>query len=337
MPDVRVACAHNDLLLELTAFSREPNPFRERWLPPLRRGSVVLQVCPIYVYAEDLPELALRRALEQVEAFLRAVRDNPGEVVHVRTSSDVDDAETSGRVGLLLALEGADPLGHQPVLADVFWELGVRMVGLTWMRRNAFADGNVEPAHGGLSELGQQLVGRLLALGAVIDLAHASDRTFADVLDLVEHAGGGPVLVSHAGCRALADSPRNVPDEALRRLAGAGGILGVMCHPFALGPEADLDTVCDHVEHALSVAGPSAVGLGGDFTAQLAGSGAVRPPTDVVLPPGMGIGDAVEGLAGPQDYPALAGALAGRGHDDALVEAVMGGNLLRFLRQALPT
>jgi membrane dipeptidase len=332
---VRVGCAHNDFLLELAGTSSSQNPFRARWLPQLRAGTVALQVCPIYVYAEDLPELALRRALEQVEAFLRAVRENGDEVVHVRSRADLDEALHSGRIGLLLALEGADPFGHRPSLADVFWELGVRMLGLTWMRRNAFADGNVEPSHGGLSSLGEDLVHRLLGLGAIIDLAHASDRTFADVLDRVEK-GGGRVIVSHAGCRALVGSPRNVPDDALRRLAAAGGLFGVMCHPFALGAGADLDTVCVHVEHAGATVGFEHVALGGDFTFQLMRSGVVRAPTDVVLPTGMGLDAAVDGLSGPQEYPALAAALASRGHDDAVVRGVMGENLLRFASEALP-
>jgi membrane dipeptidase len=332
---VRVACAHNDLLLELAGASSSGNPFAERWLPQLRAGRVALQVCPIYVYAEDLPELALRRALEQVEAFLRAVRENTDEVVHVRSQTDLGEALGSGRIGLVLALEGADPLGCRPSLADVFWELGVRVVGLTWMRRNAFADGNVEPAHGGLSALGVDLVDRLLGLGAIVDLAHASDRTFADVLDRVERSGGR-VIVSHAGCRALAGSPRNVPDDALGRLAAAGGLFGVMCHPFALGAGADLGTVCAHIEHAGATMGLERVALGGDFTFQLMRSGLVRVPTDVVLPAGMGLDAAVDGLSGPEDYPALAAMLASRGHDSALVRGVMGENLLHFAREALP-
>jgi membrane dipeptidase len=333
---VITACAHNDLLLELVGFRHEPEPFRARWLPQLEQGGVVLQVCPIYVDAVDLPELGLRRALEQVAAFRRAVRETSDRVVHVASRADLERVARGERIGLVLALEGAEPLGNDVELADVFWALGVRMVGLTWMRRNAFADGNAEPAHGGLSRLGGALVERLLDLGMILDLAHASDRTFADALERVEARGGGSVLVSHSACRALVDSPRNVSDEQLGRLGAADGLLGVMCHPFALGAGATLATVCEHVEHARAVAGPGGVGLGGDFTLQLARSGAVPAPRDVELPPGMGLEDPVAGLGGPEDYPQLAAELARRDHDEAQVAAVMGGNLLAFLGRALP-
>lgn len=328
------ACAHNDLLLELVAFAHEEEPFARRWLPQLERGRVGLQVCAVYVDAVDLPELALRRALQQVNAFLRAVRENGDRVVHVRTRDDVEAVACGERLGLVLALEGAEPLGNDPTMIDVFWELGVRMVGLAWMRRNAYADGNLEAPEGGLSRIGCQLVDRLAALGCPLDLAHANDGTVRDVLARLPDEA--PVLVSHADCRALAPGQRNVPDDVLRELGARGGLLGVMCHPFSLGAGAGLDDVCRHVEHAGEVAGWRAVGLGGDFTRQLARTGAVAAPRDVVLPPGQGLDDAVEGLAGPEDYPALAAALARRGLEPTRVEAVMGGNLLAFLRRALP-
>jgi len=328
----RVACAHNDLLLELAAFHREDDPFRARWLPVLERGGVGLQVCAVWVDASDLPERGLRCALEQVRAFHRAVGANPDRAVHVRSRADLDLVEPGERLGLLLALEGAEPLGSDPAMVEVFRELGVRMVGLTWMRRNAFADGNAEPEGGGLSRLGAKLVARLVSLGIAVDLAHASDRTFRDVLELT---GPAPLLVSHAGCRALVPSPRNVPDELLAEIAAREGFFGVMCHPYALGAGSTIEDVCLHLEHAAAVVGASRVGLGGDFTRQIGRSGAVGPPRDIELPPGTGLDDAVEGLAGPEDYPALAAALAGRGHDEAAVAGFMGANLRRFLRSAL--
>src|SRR5207249_3634216 len=121
-------------------------------------------------------ERALAEALAQTTAFRRAVRQAGERVAWVRTHEDLD--ALGDRVGLMLSLEGCEPLGSDPELFDVFWELGVRMVSLTWNRRNAFADGAGEPAHGGLSARGRELVARLVELGAIVDLAHASERTF---------------------------------------------------------------------------------------------------------------------------------------------------------------
>jgi membrane dipeptidase len=277
---------------------------------------------------EDIPENALRRAIEQVAAFNRAVRECD-EVAAVRTRADLDRLED--RVGLVLALEGCEALGSDPEAIEVFWELGVRMVGLTWNRRNAFADGLTEPQGGGLSRLGEQLVDRLVSLGAAIDLAHASPRTFDDVL---ERAPGAPVLVSHAMCRSVHDVERNLSDAQLRALAGRGGVVGMMLLPIVVGDPPTIDRVLDHIDHATDVMGAEHVCLGGDFIRQMhRATGPGRP--DPLLPPGE-LDRAVEGLAGPEDYPALVEALRSRGWAGDRLDGLLRGNLLRVLRRALP-
>jgi membrane dipeptidase len=337
--DVWIADAHVDLLLEL-AWRRgrdEENPFREHWLPQLRAGDVRLQICPIYVEGDLVPDGALRSALTLAGAFHEALCENRDDVFQVASRVDLDEVEAGGRIGLMLAIEGTESLGSSPELIDAFWALGVRMVGLTWSRRNAFADGSGEPSPGGLSTIGRELVDRLLALGCAIDLAHASEQTFADVL---ERAGdSAAILVSHTCCRALRDTPRNTSDDQLRAIAGRDGLVGIMALATAVDPaQHDLERYLDHVEHAISVAGAGHVCVGGDFMAQLTRSGAVTitPRELATLPPGLDPGT-ITGLAGPQDYPALAEALAARGHDDETIAGLLHGNLLRFLRRALPS
>jgi membrane dipeptidase len=332
--------AHVDLLLEVAWRRRrgEANPFREHWLPQLEAGGVRLQVCPIYVEGDLVPDGALRSALTLAGAFHEVLRDDADRVFQVSSAADLDEVEDGGRTGLMLALEGTESLGSSPELVEAFWALGVRMVGLTWQRRNAFADGTGEPNPGGLSVLGRELVDRLLALGCAIDLAHASERTFADVL---ERAGdGAALLVSHTCCRAIRDIARNTSDEQMHSIAERDGLVGIMALAPALDPaQHDLDRYLDHVEHAISVAGVEHVCVGGDFMAQLTRSGSVTiAPREVraLASSGLDSGAAVTGLAGPEDYPALAEGLARRGHDEATIAAVLHGNLLRFLRRSLP-
>ena len=247
---------HTDLLFELAFRADEERPFATHWLPKLRAGGVGVQVCPIYVEIEDLPELGLRRALAQAHAFHRAVRESAGDVAVVRSAADLDALD--GRIGLLLALEGVEPLGYDPWLADIFWELGVRMVSLTWNRRNPFADGLGEVGDGGLSGLGCELVQRLAGLGAILDLSHASERTFADVLETAPEA---TVVVSHANCRAVVDTPRNLSDEQIRALAARDGVVGVLAHPFVLA-EPTIERLVDHVDHVATLVGVEHVGVG---------------------------------------------------------------------------
>ncbi len=337
--DFWIADAHVDLLLEL-AWRRErdeANPFATHWLPQLRKGGVRLQVCPIYVAGNLVPDGALRAALALAAAFHAALGENADSVFQVATGGDLAPVEQGGRIGLVLAVEGAEALGSSPELIDAFWALGVRMVGLTWSRRNAFADGSGEPSAGGLSRLGEELVDRLVELGCAIDLAHASERTFEDVLARVGDAAA--LLVSHTCCSAVRDSPRNTSDDQLRAVAERDGIVGIMALASAVDPaRPDLERYLDHVDHAISVAGAEHVCVGADFMAQLTQAGAVTITARELkqVTSGLEPGTPVTGLAGPSDYPALAHGHRRRGHDAAAIAAVLHGNLLRFLARALP-
>ncbi len=326
--------AHNDLLTELAFRRREANQFKRYWRDQLQSGGVGLQVCAVYPSADRIPEGALPDALQQVAACHRAVREADGQVVLVRTRHDLNGLDPQHRLGLLLSLEGAEPLGRSVELAQVFWELGIRIVGLTWNNRNAFADGAGEPDGAGLSRLGRQLVDQLVALGVIIDLAHASPGTFADVLD---RAGDAPVIVSHAACRAVLDTPRNLGDDQLRALAEAGGILGLMAHPLVVDPtKPTIDRFLDHLDHAVKIMGITHVGLGADFIRQVALSGATSDSGEVLLPPGMNLADSITSFEGPADYPKLVAALEKRGYAGDDLQAILSGNFLRLFSRSLP-
>lgn len=331
-----IADAHLDLLLELAHREHragEQNVFARTWLPLLEAGRVALQVCPIFVELERQPEGTLREALGQATAFASAVRENRGRVVQVRTASDLDPVERGDRIGLMLALEGVEPFGYDLWPADAFWELGLRMASLTWNRRNPFADGTADV--GGLSRRGRTLVDRLCKLGVILDLAHASPAVFDDVLAC---SGVSPVLVSHAGCRAVNDHPRNVTDEQLKALAARQGLIGLMLHPLAIDHERrTIPRVIDHLEHAAATIGVDHICLGGDFVARISRELPPTPePADGLMPPGLESGSSIEGLAGPEDYPTLERALADRGWSSRDIDAVTHRNLLGFLRASLP-
>ena len=331
-----IADAHLDLLLELgyreLRFG-ETGAFARTWLPLLEAGGVGLQVCPVFVELERQPEGTLREALGQATCLLRAVRESPERVVQVRTASDLDAVERGERIGLMLSLEGVEQFGYETWPAETFWELGMRMAGLTWNRRNPFADGAAED--GGLSRLGRALVDELVRLGVILDLAHASPTTFDEI---IARAAGAPVICTHAACRSVNDHPRNLTDDQLRALAAAGGLFGLMLHPLAIGHEQrTLARVVDHLEHAVEVIGIDRVCLGGDFTTRLSEVMPPMPePADGLMPAGLEPGAGIEGLKGPEDYPALLAALADRGWSDPDIAAVSSGNLLGFLRRSLP-
>jgi membrane dipeptidase len=332
-----IADAHVDLLLELAHRELrfgERGSFARTWLPLLEAGGVGLQVCPVFVELERQPEGTLREALGQATCLARAVRENPERVVQVRSADDLDAVERGERIGLMLSLEGVEQFGYELWPAETFWELGMRMAGLTWNRRNPYSDGAAED--GGLSRLGRALVDRFVELGVILDLAHTSPAAFAEIL---ARSGDAPVICSHAACRAVNDHPRNLSDDQLGALADTDGLFGLMLHPLAIGHEQPtLDRVVDHLEHAVDVLGVDRVCLGGDFTTRLMQVLPPLPePADGLMPEGLEPGAGIEGLKGPEDYPALTAAMSARGWSQADVAAVGSGNLLAFLRRALPS
>jgi membrane dipeptidase len=320
-----IADAHNDLLLELVLRRDETNPFAAHWLPKLQAGGVHLQVCALFTGHEAG---APQRADDVLAAFRRVLEENADDVYQVRS---LEDLGANGRIGLVLSMEGVEALGD-PDEFERFWEAGVRMVGLTHNVPNAFAGGINAPDQG-LTDLGRSLVDDLAGRGAIIDLAHASERTFFEIL---ERAPGATVIVSHACCRALHDIPRNVSDDQLRALAERDGFLGVMALALTVGPEPTIERLIDHLDHAAEVVGEQRVGLGTDVIDQYTEAEAahgVEPHAATIKAREAGGGRlGLRDLTGPEHFPPLVAALERRGYG----EPVLAGNLTRILERGLP-
>ncbi len=330
---IPVVDAHNDLLLELVLRTDEENPFGAAWLPQLRAAPVTVQICP--VYAADAGEAARAVVDAQIAAFDRAVGENAGDVVQIRSAGDLEGLED--RLGLMLSMEGVEALHGDPGAFDELWEAGVRMASLTWNYLNPFA-GGIETPEQGLTAAGRELVGGFAERGVILDLAHASEPTYFAAL---EAAPGAQVVVSHAGCRAVHDHPRNVSDDQLRALAERGGVLGIMALTLTVGQNgASLERYLDHVDHAVELMGIEHAALGSDFIdqvvqAELAAGRPLNAATQEALEVGGGR-LAMQELVGPGDYPALLETLRRRGYDGGQLEAIAHGNLLRVLRAGLP-
>ncbi len=165
-----VADCHNDLLLAVQ-FQRDlghADPFGDFWLPQLRAGGVVLQVLPIYTEDHFVGEGALRRALRTIETARQMVEQHSDDVALVTTADQLQGTIADGRIALLVAFEGMEPIGADVDLIDTFWHLGVRMASLTWNRRTPFADGQGERETGaGLTTQGVAAIERMEALGMI--------------------------------------------------------------------------------------------------------------------------------------------------------------------------
>ena len=333
--------AHTDVLLELVARDGtepsfelvlrrgEAGVFQRYWLPRLATGGVGVQICPLYGEGARRSD-ARERTLAQEAEFRRVVEANAERVCQVHTSADLNDP----RLRLVLSMEGVEPLEGDAGAFEDWYERGVRTASLTWNHANEFA-GGIETPTQGLTDRGRALVRRFGDLGVVLDLAHASEQTWHDVLE-----EGAPFSVTHAGCRAVCDHPRNLADWQLEGLAERGGVLGMMALSFVVDPDAPtLPRWLDHFDHAVGVMGIEHVGLGADFVDQ------VGPTED-----GLSLDEVpqsemsrlakkqftLDGFTGPENFPSLVTALRARGYDGQRLEAIKSGNWLRVLQEALP-
>lgn len=263
--------AHTDMLLDVLALRRRGKSavLEERFLPQLRAAGVNAAVCSLFILDEYVPEQALRNALDQIAALGEDLAESPSFRL-CRSAGECYAAAADGKVALFLSLEGAEPIGRDILLLDIFYSLGVRLLGLAWSRRNYACDGvSFEAAppyarEGGLTDFGRDLVRRARRMGVVIDVSHLNDAGFHEVSQMSDC----PFIASHSDCRALTPSPRNLTDEQLRALASAGGVTGMNAYgPFCETAEhgRTAETLLTHLDHVVRNFGYEHAGIGFDL------------------------------------------------------------------------
>jgi membrane dipeptidase len=256
----------------------------------------------------------------------------------------------SGRVASLIGAEGGHSIAGSLGVLRAFYLLGVRYLTLTHNLSLPWADSATdEPAAGGLSAFGREVVGEMQRLGMLVDMSHVAPTTMSDVLDTAE----APVIFSHSAALAICDHPRNAPDDILARLPSNGGLCMITfvpafvaqrCRDWELELAAEMDhegfdyrdlaerqrfkqtwvaahprpkaTIADvvaHLEHSREVAGVDHVGLGGDYD---------------------GVDEQPVGLEDVSCYPALIDALLAGGWSEADCGKLANGNILRVMRDA---
>jgi membrane dipeptidase len=186
---------------------------------------------------------------------------HPDQLAKVLTGRDLAAAKAAGRMGIIYGFQDTSPLDGQLDRLRVFHGLGVRIVQPCYNRRNLMGDGCLEPANGGLSTLGHQLIEELNKLRILVDLSHAGARTQSEGIA----ASKVPMAITHTGCRALVDVPRNTHDSELKAVADRGGVVGIYFMPFLRASgQPHAEDLLRHLEHAVNVCGEDHVGLGTD-------------------------------------------------------------------------
>ncbi|MBI5489960.1 MAG: membrane dipeptidase [Deltaproteobacteria bacterium] len=303
---------HTDVVMQVAEHGRDFMADDGEWtLERARRGGLDAQVFPLWISPRETDqEAALKRA---ERAFRSMIEGSGGALAVVRTAAEIRERAAAGEMSALLGLEGTLALGEDPASVDPLIAMGLRYLGLTWNASNAFAEAAADEREPhGLTEAGKRLVERANDAGVLIDLSHASARTFWDAY----RWSRSPLLVSHAGLRALRDIPRNIDDLQLLAVARSGGVVGIVWHSgflMELGEGetvAPLSALLDAYDHAKALGAAGALGLGSDL------DGGIHPPAE---------------LATIDLLPALPVGLRERGWTDEEIAGVLGENFLRLL------
>lgn len=327
-------------------------------LPRIAEGGLDAVFLSIYLGRTEGEGRAIRGALERIDAVHETVRRHRGRVAFADTASELRRIGSDGRLAVLMGLEGGHLIENSLAALRIYHRLGVRYVTLTHSFHTEWADSSgtneaPEPRHGGLTAFGREVVREMNRLGMMVDVSHVSDATVRDVLETTR----APVLASHSSCRAIADHPRNLPDDLLRAIAANGGVVQINFYsgyidPALVGPtRAHRESLRPHVEMLRERFAADPVARARAVRELLREHPYPQTTLDVLLdhfdhairvagPDHVGIGSDWDGVpsmpAGMDDVsrlPALTRGLLRRGHTPETVRKVLGGNLLRVMAE----
>jgi membrane dipeptidase len=279
------------------------------------------------------------KTIENIAAWEHELAAHPDVFLKVLGSSDLSRAKSTHRMGLIFGCQDTTMLDGDLKRLAVFYDLGVRICQPTYNRRNLMGDGCMERADGGLSQSGYDFVAEVNRLHMLLDLSHAGPRTIAEGIG----ASTAPMAITHTGCRALVDLPRNTSDSSLKALADRGGVAGIYFMPFlkAAG-QPHAEDVIRHLEHAVDVCGEDHVGLGTDGTiggavVNEAFIAAARKEHEDRVKAGVSApGETADVFTlipeynDPRRFKTLADDLARRGWSSSRIEKILGKNFARL-------
>ena len=326
-------------------------------IPKMRQGHLGAEFFSIWVDVTWQKQDLIHRALDLIDVVYEQVGRHSDVLGVATTADEIVRLHLQGKFAILMGVEGGHIIEDDLRVLDIYSRLGVRYMTLTHTADTDWADSSGDqPKWNGLTDFGKQVVERMNRLGMMVDISHVSDKTFYDALAVTK----APVLASHSSCRALCNVPRNMTDDMIRALAKNGGVMDINFYSGFLSqayadaykkiekqmdaeiaaararytsqgkrlpyseefkiqqamikdlPVPSYTAIADHIDHAVQVGGIDHVGLGSDFD---------------------GIDSAPRGMEDVSKLPGLVRELARRGYSEQDLKKILGGNLLRVMRE----
>ena len=281
--------------------------------------------------------------MASLDEWHQRVEDHPDRLLQVKTAEDFVRAKQEGQVAVVFGFQNSTMIERSIDNIDKLYAAGTRWVQLTYNERNLLGDGCTERTNAGLSDFGLRAVDRMNELGIMIDVSHCGRQTTDDGIAFSKTG----VSINHSMCQALyKDHPRAKTDAQIRAMADKGGVMGIICLGYMIGPDpggtTTLENYIDHIDHAVNVAGIDHVGVAADYAIEgLEANGATRdnwyvprltrfkPSYQVRWPPW------IPELDSTDRYRHVARALDRRGYSTGAIEKILGQNWLRYYREVL--
>lgn len=274
------------------------------------------------IFTKGTPESSLIEGLIEVEKIIKVTEKNE-DVVIIKSKEDLEHVIKTKKLGLVLSMEGFEPLYNNLELLDMYYRFGIRSSMLTWNKRNLFASGTDEKT-GGLTDLGKSAVKKMNELGILVDVSHLNEEGFWDVIKINRK----PTIASHSNARALFNHDRNLSDEQIKAIANSGGVIGAVSYFSKVDEDNpqkvrtsddDTETIHDvvkHIDYMVNLVGYDHVAFGFDFNMYLGDFG-------------------VKGLESVEKIKDLIKLLIERGHSLEGVRKIAGENWIRVLKEVL--
>lgn len=243
----------------------------------------------------------------EIDTILREMERNSQQIALAYTPQEIAQNQEKGLMSGILTIEGPAGFGFDPELLEDLHRLGFRITTLGWNEKNPLTGSH--KTGGGLTDLGKTYVKEAQRLGMIVDVSHISDEGFWDIMEITQ----APVIASHSNSRSVCNVSRNLTDDMFLAICKTGGVAGINLCPDFLGVNPNLDTVCDHIFHFLTL-DPTGkhIALGGDLD---------------------GIGSLPEGFTGVQDYEKLAERLLERGLSEQQVRDIFWNNAMGVMQR----
>jgi membrane dipeptidase len=275
-------------------------------------------------FGEQGPEEHLR----MIAALRHWLVARPEEYLLLLEADDVERARSTGRLAVGFDIEGANAVGDQLSLIQLYYDLGVRWMLMAYNTSNR-AGGGCQDQDGGLTNFGRAMVAEMERVGMLLCLSHTGHRTVREVIAMATQ----PLIFSHSNCAALHPHPRNIPDELIRACAATGGVVGINGVGIFLGKnDISSETYARHVDHVVQLVGPAHVSIALDYVFDMRELEEHLEKMKGTFPPGLGY-EMGALFVPPEQLEEIVVTLQGWGYSDADLTALLGGNLLRLAKQ----